>query len=147
VAELHAIYYQQHWDFGVFFEAKVATELSAFLCGYDRQRDGFWAALVGGCIEGSITIDGSQAAAKGAHLRWFVISDALRGKGVGNHLMETAIDFCRSAGYKRIYLWTFEGLNAARHLYEKNGFSLVEQRKGAQWGKDVNEQQFQLELV
>src|SRR5215472_3096171 len=34
VAELHANYYQQHWGFGLFFEAKVATELAAFLGRY-----------------------------------------------------------------------------------------------------------------
>jgi GNAT superfamily N-acetyltransferase len=146
VAELHGTYYQQHWGFGVFFEAKVATELAAFLCRYDQQRDGFWTALVGGQIEGSITIDGSNVVAEGAHLRWFVISGALRGKGVGNQLMESAIGFCRGCGYRRVYLWTFEGLNAARRLYEKNGFRLVEQHKGTQWGKEVNEQRFELEL-
>ena len=31
VAELHGMYYQQHWGFGLFFEAKVATELAEFL--------------------------------------------------------------------------------------------------------------------
>ena len=146
VAELHGTYYQQNWSFDVFFEAKVATELAAFLCRYDHQRDGFWTALVEGRIDGSITIDGSNAATKGAHLRWFVISGALRGKGVGNQLIETAVDFCRGLGYRRVYLWTFDGLNPARHLYEKNGFRLVEQQKGSQWGKEVNEQRFELEL-
>ncbi len=146
VAELHGTYYQEHWGFGLFFEAKVATDLAAFLGRYDEQRDGFWTASMGGRIEGSITIDGSHAAAEGAHLRWFVVSDALRGKGIGNQLVGTAIGFCRSHGYRRVYLWTFEGLNAARHLYEKNGFRLVEQRKGAQWGREVNEQRFELPL-
>jgi len=146
VAELHGTYYHQHWGFGLFFEAKVATELAAFLGRYDEQKDGFWTALVGGRIEGSITIDGVYAAAEGAHLRWFIISDGLRGKGAGNQLMNAAMDFCRSRGYSRVYLWTFEGLNAARHLYEKTGFRLVEQRKGSQWGREVNEQRFELEL-
>ena len=146
VAELHGTYYHQHWGFGLFFEAKVATELAAFLGRYDEQKDGFWTALVEGHIEGSITIDGAHAATEGAHLRWFIMSDELRGKGVGNQLMNTAMDFCRSRGYRRVYLWTFEGLNAARHLYEKNGFRLVEQHKGNQWGREVNEQRFELEL-
>ena len=127
-------------------EAKVATELAAFLGRYDEEKDGFWTAVVGGHIEGSITIDGAHAATEGAHLRWFIISDDLRGKGVGNQLMDTAMDFCRSRGYKRVYLWTFEGLNPARHLYEKNGFRLIEQHKGNQWGREVNEQRFELEL-
>jgi GNAT superfamily N-acetyltransferase len=143
VAELHGTYYHQHWGFGLFFEAKVATELAAFLSRYDAQRDGFWTASVGGRVEGSITIDGVHAAVEGAHLRWFILSDELRGKGVGNQLMEAAISFCRSRGYGRVYLWTFEGLHAARHLYEKNGFRLVEQHKGSQWGREVEEQRFE----
>jgi GNAT superfamily N-acetyltransferase len=146
VAELHGTYYHQHWSFGLFFEAKVATELATFLGRYDEEKDGFWTAVFEGGIEGSITIDGAHAAAEGAHLRWFIMSDGLRGKGVGNQLMDTAMDFCRSRGYSRIYLWTFEGLNPARHLYEKNGFRLVEQHKGTQWGREVNEQRFELEL-
>ncbi len=31
ITELHATYYKQHWDFDLFFESKVATELSEFL--------------------------------------------------------------------------------------------------------------------
>ena len=146
VAELHGTYYHEHWGFGLYFEAKVATELAAFLSRYDEQRDGFWTVLAGDRIEGSITIDGAHAAVEGAHLRWFIMSDGLRGKGVGNQLMDTAMDFCRSRAYKRVYLWTFEGLNPARHLYEKNGFRLMEQHKGNQWGREVNEQRFELEL-
>jgi len=45
-----------------------------------------------------------------------------------------------------VYLWTFKGLNAAKHLYEKNGFKLVKQFKGMQWGTEVNEQRFELSL-
>jgi GNAT superfamily N-acetyltransferase len=142
VAELHGVYYHDHWGFGLLFESKVATELSAFLKRYDDSRDGFWTASVDGRIEGSITIDGIHGESEGAHLRWFVMSEALRGKGVGNLLIDTAIDFCRRSGYKKIYLWTFEGLNAARHLYEKSGFKLVEEHRGTQWGTAVNELRF-----
>jgi len=146
IAELHGTYYHEYWDFTVFFEAKVATELSEFLTRYDEKRDGFWTASLKGCVEGSITIDGIHAEKEGAHLRWFIISDVLRGRGIGSQLINKALDFCRNKGYKQVYLWTFEGLNAAKHLYEKNGFELVEQHKGAQWGTEVNEQRFELEL-
>ena len=127
-------------------EAKVAIELSAFLSRYDEEGDGFWTAVVAGHIEGSITIDGAHAATEGAHLRWFIVSDELRGQGVGNQLMNAAMDFCRSRSYSRVFLWTFEGLGVARHLYEKNGFRLLEQHKGTQWGREVIEQRFELEL-
>lgn len=146
VAELHGTYYHEQWGFGLFFEAKVASELSEFLKRYDDSRDGFWIASVDGCIEGSITIDGIHAESEGAHLRWYIVSDALRGKGAGNQLIYEAVDFCRDKGYKSIYLWTFEGLGPARHLYEKNGFKLVEHHAGTQWGTEVNEQRFELRL-
>ncbi len=146
VAELHGTYYHTHWGFGRFFEAKVATELAEFLSRYDEKRDGFWTALLEDRVEGSLTIDGIHSAGKGAHLRWFIMSDALRGKGVGKRLINAAIDFCNHKGYKRVYLWTFEGLDAAKHLYEKTGFKLVEQNRGIQWGTEVNEQRFELRL-
>ena len=123
-----------------------ATELAALLSRYDERKDDFWTAPVGRRIEGSITIDAAHTLSEGVHSRWFIMSDGLRGQGVGNQLMNTAIGFCRSCGYSRVYLWTFEGLNPARHLYEKNGFRLVKQHKGNQWGREVNEQRFDLVL-
>ncbi len=42
IASLHGSYYQEHWEFGLFFEAKVATELAEFLKVYEPERDGFW---------------------------------------------------------------------------------------------------------
>ena len=147
VVELHGAYYHTHWRFGAFFEAKVARELAEFFGRYDPRRDGFWTASVSGRVEGSITIDGAHAGDDGAHLRWFIMSDALRGKGVGNRLIRRALDFCRSNEYRRVYLWTFEGLHAARHLYERAGFQLVEQHRGTQWGAEVAEQRFELSLT
>lgn len=147
VAELHATYYSQAWDFGVYFEAKVASELSEFLRRFDPARDGFWTANRSGRVEGSIAIDAARANTEGAHLRWFILSDALRGLGVGNRLMQEAVGFCRQHGYPRVYLWTFQGLDPARHLYEKFGFQLAEEIEGEQWGKRVLEQRFVLVLA
>lgn len=146
MAELHGTYYHQNWGFGLFFEAKVATELSEFLSHLDGTRDGFWTFSKNGLIEGGITIDGTKVATEGAHLRWFILSPEVRGQGFGNRLMEEAISFCRKNGYGRIYLWTFEGLHPARHLYEKFGFKLVLQNEGTQWGTKVIEQKFELNL-
>ncbi len=145
IVELHATYYSQNWGFGQFFELKVAAELTEFLSRSDPKRDGFWTALANGRVEGSVVIDGIHAADEGAHLRWFILSEVVRGRGVGRRLMEEAVGFCREKGYSCIYLWTFEGLDAARHLYEEFGFTLAEQREGLQWGSKVNEQRFVLD--
>lgn len=144
IAELHASYYHRTAGFGLAFESKVARELADFCERYVAGRDGLWLALADGRIEGSIVIDGSHAASDGAHLRWFIVSDAVRGRGVGGRLLDSAMEFCRARGYERVYLWTFEGLDAARYLYERAGFRLAQQQRGRQWGTEVNEQRFEL---
>ena len=87
-------------------------------------------------------IDGSRAEDEGAHLRWFITSDRLRSQGLGKQLLRHALDFCDRQGYRRVHLWTFAGLEAARHLYESHGFRLHHQSPGSQWGRLVQEQQF-----
>ena len=146
VVELHGAYYAKHWNFEAFFEAKVASGLAEFINRYNKNQDAFWVAVEQDRVEGAIAIDGEQAAQKGAHLRWFIVSDGLRGQGIGRQLLKLALEFCQDQGYQRIYLWTFEGLDSARHLYESLGFQLVEQYRGNQWGVEVNEQRFELQV-
>ena len=143
VTELHGRYYHEQWGFGQVFESMIATELAEFLGRYDEHRDGFWTASRDGRVEGSITVDGIHANREGAHLRWFIVSDALRGSGVGARLMHAAIEFCRERRYSRAYLWTFEGLDPARALYEKAGFKLTRSEPGETWGRKVVEQRFE----
>jgi GNAT superfamily N-acetyltransferase len=145
VVELHASYYAQTAGFGLPFEAKVASELAAFCLRFDAARDGLWLAEQDGVVHGSIAIDGAHSADGGAHLRWFITSDATRGKGTGAQLLSAAMAFCEARDYARVHLWTFEGLHAARHLYEKHGFRLSHSEPGMQWGKQVTEQRFTLE--
>jgi GNAT superfamily N-acetyltransferase len=145
IVELHARYYHQNAGFGVRFEAKVARELAEFCERYAQERDGLWMALDSrGHVHGSIAIDGLHSAHQGAHLRWFITSDEIRGSGAGKALLAAAVDFCRSCEYRRVYLWSFEGLGAARHLYERFGFRLAHQQRGIQWGTEVDEQRFEL---
>jgi GNAT superfamily N-acetyltransferase len=143
VAEMHAEYYHRNWGFGLFFEAKVATELAEFLCRFEKGRDGFWTLLSGDRVEGAIAIDGLKGATEGAHLRWFIVSSGLKGGGWGRRLMTEAVAFCDRHDYQRIGLWTFAGLDAARHLYEAFGFRLAFEEEGEQWGPRVIEQRFE----
>jgi GNAT superfamily N-acetyltransferase len=147
ITELHAGYYSALTGFGLPFESKVARELAEFCGRYDDDRDGLWLATGAGGVLGSVAIDGSRACEHGAHLRWFITAADIRGTGMGNALLNAAIDFCRSRGYDRVYLWTFEGLDAARHLYEKFDFRLVAQQRGTQWGAEVVEQRFELQAA
>jgi len=146
IAELHGTYYYKHRGFHLFFESKVAIELSEFLRRFDESRDGFWVANVEEKITGSIAIDGANHDSQGAHLRWFIVAPENQGHGIGKMLLEEAINFCRKKKFGRVYLWTFAGLDGARHLYEKCGFKLCEEHEGEQWGKAVTEQKFELIL-
>lgn len=143
ITELHARFYAAHAGFGVYFESRVARELSAFCERYDVDGDGLWLALVDGEVEGAIAIDAQHAGSDGAHLRWFITSDRLRGSGAGKRLIGEAMAFCDARGYRKTWLWTFDGLSAARHLYEQHGFRLVQQQPGQQWGREVTEQRFE----
>ena len=143
VVEMHAAYYHRHWGFGLFFEVKVATELAEFLARFDGERDGFWTILSGDRVMGSIAIDGLNAATEGAHLRWFIVSPEITGSGWGRRLMAEAVAFCDRQAYHRIFLWTFSGLDVARHLYEALGFHLVSEAEGRRWGARVVEQWFE----
>ena len=143
ITELHARYYHRFWDFRLFFERKVAGGLTDFLGRFDTSRDGLWLAVSDDLMVGSIAIDGIHAEEKGAHLRWFIVDAELQGTGVGRTLLEQAISFSRTCRYPAIYLWTFEGLDAARHLYESTGFILREEIMNDSWGKQVNEQRFE----
>jgi GNAT superfamily N-acetyltransferase len=143
VVELHTTYYAQQWRFGLFFEAMVATGLVSFLSRYDERQDRFWIAVDGQRIVGSITIDGSEAATKGVHLRWFILDSECQGKGIGNQLMRVAMRFCEEKNFQRVHLSTFAGLDSVRYLYERWGFELVEENESDTWGVRVKEQKFE----
>lgn len=147
VTEAHAAYYHRNWGFDASFETQVAAELSAFVASFEPTRDALWSALRDGRAAGFIAIDGHGASAAGARLRWFLVLPEFQGAGIGTQLVRTAIEFCRQRGYHRVFLWTFEGLTAARRIYEKHGFVLREEHDVAQWGQRIREQKFELNLT
>ena len=121
--------------------AWVAAECAEFCSRIDPARDGLWLLVDAGRILGSIAIDG--AAAGGAHLRWFIVADEARGGDHGRPMLEAAMAFCRRAGHRRVHLTTFAGLEAARALYERQGFRRVSEAQGGTWGTTVREQRFE----
>jgi GNAT superfamily N-acetyltransferase len=146
ITQAHAVYYNAHWGFDASFETQVARELSEFVSEFQVDRDGLWVAFSDGRFAGSIAIDGKRADVDGARLRWFIVVPARQGRGIGRALMQEAVAFCRRRGYSSIFLWTFEGLNRARRLYEESGFRLVKAHEVRQWGQRIIEQKFVLNL-
>ena len=142
VLGLHMSYYAREWGFGQAFETKVASELAEFLSRMDPARDLFLTAWRGDARAGSSSMDVTGGGPDGAHLRWFVVSESERGSGLGKQLMARAIEHADSVAAGPVWLTTFAGLEAARALYERHGFTLSSQSDDDQWQGGVREQLF-----
>ena len=142
VAHLHATFYSENYGFGAVFERKVATEMSEFTARIDNPMNMIFSAYLGNELLGSVSLDGEDLEKGVCHLRWFIVSPNAQGLGIGGMLIGKAAEFVDQQAFDRTRLWTFKGLDAARHLYEKHGFALVDEMPGTQWGKEVIEQEF-----
>jgi len=72
-----------------------------------------------------------------AKLRILLVHPDARGHGLGGRLVDTCLDFARTAGYQRITLWTDDVLVSARRIYEAAGFELVEEENYQSFGQDL----------
>ncbi len=61
-----------------------------------------------------------------AELQKLYLDDSAKGKGFGKELMQLAVGWAASAGYKNLYLETHTKLAAALSLYEKTGFQQID---------------------
>jgi GNAT superfamily N-acetyltransferase len=130
IAALHGRHYAASHGFGSGFETMVATGLGEFLQRLDPARDMVRLAERDGRFLGCFVLDGVGAPAE-ARLRYIILDDALRGQGLAAAWMTQALAHARAAGWRRVMLWTLEGLDPARRLYERAGFTLEETRDGA----------------
>ncbi|TNJ48467.1 MarR family winged helix-turn-helix transcriptional regulator [Phaeobacter sp. B1627] len=136
VTELHARYYSRAVGFGAAFECCVAGEMAGFLARLDETPvNATFHARIGATVHGSVSIEARPEGQ--AALRWFILSDETRGLGLGRRLLDRAMAHVDDQNVTRTELWTFRGLDAARHLYEAAGFELVEETPGTHWGKDL----------
>ena len=81
-----------------------------------------------------------------AKLRILLVHPAGRGRGLGGRLLDRAVAFAREAGYERVRLWTNHPLAAARRLYLRRGFELVEEEPHRSFGVDLVGQVYELGL-
>lgn len=142
VTQICAVRIQKDYPFGATFETKIALGMAEFAPRMDRPQNGIWWARIGDQVVGSITIDGENLGDGIAHLRWFALTEGTSGAGIGSRLLDAAITHCDDYGFQEIHLWTLKGLDAARSLYERRGFTLVKEYPGDQWGAEVVEQKF-----
>jgi DNA-binding MarR family transcriptional regulator/GNAT superfamily N-acetyltransferase len=144
VVHRHGVLYAQEYGYDETFEALVAEIVAKFIQNYDAKRERCWIAEHEGEIAGSIfLVAESNSVAK---LRLLLVEPSARGLGIGARLVSECVRFARRAGYQKIVLWTQSELDAARHVYRKAGFSVIEEKQHRSFGKDLTAETWELLL-
>lgn len=144
VVQRHGELYFQEYGYDEEFEALVASIVAEFIQKYDAKRDHCWIAERDGVNVGCVfLVKGTAATAK---LRLFLVEPTVRGLGIGGRLVDECVRFARSAGYRKIALWTQSDLYAARHIYEKAGFRRVGSERHHSFGQDLVAETWELKL-
>jgi DNA-binding MarR family transcriptional regulator/GNAT superfamily N-acetyltransferase len=144
VVHRHGVLYAQEYGYDEMFEALVAEIVAKFIQNYDAKRERCWIAEHEGEIVGSIfLVAESNSVAK---LRLLLVEPSARGLGIGARLVSECVRFARRAGYQKIVLWTQSELDAARHVYRKAGFSVIEEKQHRSFGKDLTAETWELLL-
>lgn len=144
IVHRHGVIYNEEYGWDETFEALTAEILANFIQDYDSKQERIWIAEENGEKVGSVMIvDGGDKVAK---LRLFLVEPEARGKGIGKKLLEECIDFSKRNGYKTIKLWTQSNLLAARHLYSKYGFELIEEEPCIRFGYELVSEVWELKL-
>lgn len=144
VVERHGTLYAQEYGWDETFEALVAEVAAGFVRNYDPKRERCWIAELDGRNVGSVfVVCKTDEVAK---LRLLIVDPAARGLGIGNRLVDECLRFARQAGYRRMTLWTNSILEAARHIYVRAGFELVESEPHHSFGKDLVSETWERDL-
>lgn len=140
----HQILYPAEYGLSSAFADDVNIIIHKFSDHFDRNKECILIAEFGGQRLGSIAIAKSDD--KTAQLRFFLLEPEARGKGIGKKLVENALEFSRKKGYKHIFLETISKLETARHIYKSKGFKITHTHKKPEWGKDVMEERWDMDL-
>jgi DNA-binding MarR family transcriptional regulator/GNAT superfamily N-acetyltransferase len=132
--ERHGTLYASEFGWNQEFEAFVATLFAKFATRHDTATEQFWIAEADGERAGCVFIVRSEKDPAAAQLRCLLVDPNARGLGVGRALVDECIRFSRSAGYRRMILWTNDILVSARRIYEAAGFSLIEESRHQSFG-------------
>jgi GNAT superfamily N-acetyltransferase len=141
IVRWHGIYYVQGRGWAPTFEALCAHQLGEIAKDWGRREDvTAFSAWRGSEFCASVVMDARPESGGDTRLRFFIASDAARGGGFGNDLLERALGWADARGESRVWLTTVAGLDASSHLYRKFGFQLVDERSDRTWGDEHVEQ-------
>lgn len=153
VLAMHGECYAREHGFDERFEAHVAHGLARFAAALGAARDApaarepgrLWLAERDGEVVGTIALtdEGDDV----AQLRWFLVDPSARGSGVGRRLLRALLDHARRERFARVVLWTVSGLDAAARLYTDAGFRRAERHPVRQWGAELDEFRYDLDLA
>ena len=140
LVERHGVLYAREYGWDESFERLVAQIAAEF----DPSTDRAWIAEVDGARAGAVLC--VHDSDEGAKLRTLLVEPSARGMGLGGWLVREVIQHARRRGYKTLTLWTNDVLHAARHIYEKAGFTLQSESPHRAFGHDLVEQIWSLNL-
>jgi DNA-binding MarR family transcriptional regulator/N-acetylglutamate synthase-like GNAT family acetyltransferase len=144
IVSRHGAIYAEEYGWDQRLEALVAEVVAAFLRNFNPERERCWIAERDGENLGSVML--VKDTARVARLRMLLVEPQARGLGIGARLVEECIRFARQAGYRKITLWTHSVLTAARHVYQRAGFQLVDQKAHDEFGKRLMGETWDLTL-
>ncbi|HEU4524323.1 MAG TPA: helix-turn-helix domain-containing GNAT family N-acetyltransferase [Gemmatimonadales bacterium] len=144
VVKRHGEIYSVEYGWSAEFEGLVAGIVGQFATSFDSRLERCWIAELRGEPAGCVFL--VKDTPKVAKLRLLLVEPWARGVGVGARLVDACLTFARDAGYLTVRLWTNAELHAARHLYERAGFRMVEETRTHRFGKDQVFQTWELDL-
>jgi len=145
VIHLHGRLYKEEQNFGIGFEAYVAQGLAELYKQYDPEKDRVWICEQNDKMVGFLAL--MHRDDQTAQLRYFLLLPECRGLGLGKQLMESFMSCLRERGYRHCYLWTTSEQETAIALYQRYGFVLTEEKASSTFGKQLDEQKYELSLL